>query len=88
MKEKKKAIDISNKIGVHFPRGFSEANYDYETYQSNFITELLKENDLLRQGIQKFIDKNFVGGSKCDREDYGQMVSCKDIYDLRELIKE
>lgn len=41
----------------------------------------------LREGIKKFVDNNFVGGSKADREDYCQRVNCKDIYDLRELLK-
>lgn len=47
---------------------------------------LLKENNELRNGIKRFVDKNYVGGSKADREDYSQMVSCRDIHLLRELI--
>ncbi|PTY93041.1 hypothetical protein [Heyndrickxia sporothermodurans] len=42
----------------------------------------------LEDGVRKFVDKNYTGGSKSDREDYAQMVSAKDIYDLRELIRE
>ena len=52
-----------------------------ETHEQSEVTRL-------RQGIQKFVDKNFHGGSKCDREDYTQMVTCKDIYVLRELIRD
>lgn len=48
---------------------------------------LIEENKKLKNGIKKFVDKNFVGGQKSDREDYTQMVSCKDIYELRNLIK-
>lgn len=50
-------------------------------------TKLLNENKLLKQGITNFVDKNFHGGAKADREDYSTMVSCKDIWDLRDLIK-
>jgi hypothetical protein len=76
--EKKSALEISNEIGFSFPKSSVE----------NYIKFLEMENKLLKQGIQKFVDKNFTGGSKSDREDYSQMVSCKDIYDLRELIRE
>jgi succinate dehydrogenase flavin-adding protein (antitoxin of CptAB toxin-antitoxin module) len=37
--------------------------------------------------LKKFLDKNFHGGSKADRENYVQMVSCKDIWDLKQLIE-
>lgn len=46
----------------------------------------LKHNRL-KEDIRVFLDKNFTGGAKSDRENYTQMVSCKDIWDLRELIK-
>lgn len=49
--------------------------------------KLLKENKVLKQEINKFVDKNFHGGAKADREDYTTMVSCKDIWDLKEVIK-
>lgn len=49
--------------------------------------KLLEENKILKQGLKQFVDKNFHGGAKADREDYIAMVSCKDIWDLRELIK-
>jgi hypothetical protein len=74
--KKKTALEISDEIGFEFSKASAE----------NYIKYLETENKILKQGIQKFIDKNFVGGSKCDREDYAQMVSCKDIWDLRELI--
>lgn len=49
-------------------------------------SKLLEENKMLKQGVKRFVDKNFHGGSKADREDYTTMVSCKDIWDLRELV--
>jgi hypothetical protein len=51
------------------------------------ITLLIDKIEKLEKGIEKFTSKNFHGGSKSDREDYATMVSCKDIWDLRELIK-
>jgi hypothetical protein len=77
MNNKKSALEISNEIGFSFSKSSVE----------NYIKFLELENKLLKQGIQKFVDKNFTGGSKSDREDYSQMVSCKDIWDLRELIE-
>ena len=74
--KRKTALEISDEIGMKFPK-FSE---------DDCIKHLKLQNEILKQGIKKFVDKNFVGGSKCDREDYTQMVSCKDIYDLRELL--
>lgn len=47
---------------------------------------LLEENKILKQAIKGFVDKNFYGGAKADREDYTVMVSSKDIWDLRELL--
>jgi len=41
----------------------------------------------LQKGIQSFVEKNYSGGAKADREDYTQMVSYKDIYELAQLIK-
>jgi len=52
------------------------------------IEKQQKEKEVLIQGIQKFVDKNFHGGAKSNREDYGSMVMSKEIYDLRELIKD
>lgn len=49
---------------------------------------LLKENEMLKQGVKRFVDKHYGGGSKANREDYVSIVSNKDISDLRELIKE
>ena len=49
---------------------------------------LTKENEMLKQGVKRFVDKYYGGGSKANREDYGSMVNNKDISDLRELIKE
>ncbi|MED1125284.1 hypothetical protein [Bacillus atrophaeus] len=46
-----------------------------------------KEHDALKQQVEIFVKKNFQGGAKADREDYSQMVSCKDIWDLREAIR-
>lgn len=51
------------------------------------LTLLKRRCKELESGIKAFVDKNYTGGSKSDREDYTQMVSAKDIYDLRELIK-
>ncbi|MGM7720698.1 hypothetical protein [Metabacillus sp. Hm71] len=45
------------------------------------MQETIKEQ-LLENAIKTFLEKNFTGGAKADREDYIQMVSCKDIYDL------
>lgn len=45
------------------------------------MEETLKEK-LLEEAIKTFLEKNFSGGSKAGREDYIQMVSCKDIYEL------
>lgn len=45
------------------------------------VEETLKEK-LLEEAIKTFLEKNFSGGSKSDRDDYIQMVSCKDIYEL------
>jgi hypothetical protein len=39
-KKKKSASEIRKEIGISFPKGFTEANYDYETYMSNHIKEL------------------------------------------------
>ncbi|MFE8700927.1 hypothetical protein ACFYKX_11730 [Cytobacillus sp. FJAT-54145] len=47
---------------------------------------LIREYEKLRATVQNFVDKNFHGGSKADREDYSTRVSCKDIWDLREAI--
>lgn len=47
-----------------------------------------KEHDILYKEVERFVEKNFTGGSKSDREDYSMNVSCKDIWDLREAIKE
>jgi hypothetical protein len=56
------------------------------------IMNVMKRDDRdeaarLREGVEKFVAKNFHGGAKADREDYGSLVSAKDIYDLRELIR-
>lgn len=75
MDDKKMSI-VNDEIGFRFSRSSAES----------YVKYLEMENKLLKQGIQKFVDKNFVGGSKSDREDYTQIVSCKDIWDLRELI--
>lgn len=56
--------------------------------KTQIIEMQAKELHRLKQGISKFVDNNFVGGAKAGREDYSQMVSCKDIWDLRELIRE
>jgi hypothetical protein len=87
LSEIKTAKEIRDRLSVSFPKGVSKANYDYESYMGMQITESEAEVLRLREGIQKFLDKNFIGGSKSDREDYTQMVSCKDIWELRELIK-
>lgn len=49
--------------------------------------KLLEENNKLKKGIKHFVDKNFKGGSKADRTDYATMVSCRDIWLLKELIE-
>jgi chromosome segregation ATPase len=42
----------------------------------------------LEEAIVKFTDKNLCSGSKSDREDYGVMVTCADIYELNQALKE
>lgn len=68
--------------------------------ESNRTNELNKENEHLKKavqwwideeeklenGIRVFVNKHFTGGSKANRDDYGQMVSTSDIYELRELL--
>jgi hypothetical protein len=44
--------------------------------------------EILLQAVEKFVDKNFHGGSKSSREDYVVMVTAKDIYDLREALRQ
>ncbi|MFS0657479.1 hypothetical protein AB1L07_02475 [Niallia alba] len=41
MARKKSALELSDEIsiGLSFPKGLSEVNYDYETYQSSIIRE-------------------------------------------------
>lgn len=41
MARKKSALELSDEIsiGLSFPKGLSEVNYDYEAYQSNIIRE-------------------------------------------------
>jgi hypothetical protein len=85
-KKKITAKEISDQLAISFPKGLSEVNYNYEAYLERQLNEVIKENEKLRNGIKKFLDKNFKGGSKVDREDYVQMVSCKDIWDLKQLI--
>ncbi|QHW35724.1 hypothetical protein GZH47_33060 (plasmid) [Paenibacillus rhizovicinus] len=37
--------------------------------------------------VRVFVDKNFKGGSKANREDYTQMVTAADVYKLRESLE-
>lgn len=46
-----------------------------------------KEYEELKNAVTKFIQKNFSPGQKSDREDYAQLVSCKDIWDLKKAIE-
>jgi len=39
------------------------------------------------EAVESFVEKNYKGGSKADRADYSQMVSCRDIWELRNSIK-
>jgi hypothetical protein len=50
---------------------------------------LLKTQQLdeIKETLHSFLEKNYSGGSKADREDYTCMVTCKDIYELYELYK-
>lgn len=48
--------------------------------------KLIEENKILKNAVKKFVNKNFHGGSKANREDYVVMVSSKDIWELRELL--
>jgi hypothetical protein len=40
-----------------------------------------------RKALDPFIEKNFKGGSKANREDYSCMVTSADIYKLREVLE-
>ncbi|NCT23848.1 hypothetical protein GWR57_07285 [Bacillus subtilis subsp. subtilis] len=55
------------------------------------INRLIQKEDVfkknLESAIETFLEKNFPGGGKSDREDYVRMVSCKDIWDLREAYR-
>ncbi|MCG8395715.1 hypothetical protein LWS67_03555 [Bacillus atrophaeus] len=55
------------------------------------VNRLIQKEDVLKRNlesaIETFLDKNFSGGSKADREDYCTHVSCKDIWDLREVYR-
>lgn len=55
------------------------------------VNRLIQKEDVLKKNlesaIEMFLEKNFPGGGKSDREDYVRMVSCKDIWDLREAYR-
>lgn len=55
------------------------------------VNRLIQKEDVLKRNlesaIETFLEKNFPGGGKSDREDYVRMVSCKDIWDLREAYR-
>lgn len=50
------------------------------------IESLSRENKNLKDATMNFVDKNYHGGAKSDREDYSVMVSCKDIWELRQVL--
>lgn len=51
------------------------------------VIELLsKENKDFKDATMNFVDRNYHGGAKADREDYSVMVSCKDIWELRRTL--
>jgi hypothetical protein len=80
-------VTISDQTNQTF--GYIDLNFNQSWKQFNSPSDdaAQKEIDRLRMGIQAFVNKNFLGGAKADYEDYNTMVSCKDIWDLRELIK-
>ncbi len=55
------------------------------------VNRLIKKEDVLKRNlesaIETFLEKNFTGGGKSDREDYVRIVSCKDIWELREAYR-
>jgi hypothetical protein len=63
-KKKITTKETSDQLTISFPKGLSEVNYNYETYLERQLNEVIKENEKLRNGIKKFLDKNFKGVQK------------------------
>jgi hypothetical protein len=59
-KKKKSASEIRKEIGISFPKGFTEANYDYETYMSNHIKELESKIEHYESELTKLINDDRV----------------------------
>lgn len=51
-----------------------------------WLIERAEKLEKYEKEVKGFVDKHFVGGSKSNREDYAQMVSTKDIFELRKLV--
>lgn len=49
------------------------------------IQKQQSEQKTLETAVGVFIERNFKGGQKSSREDYITSVSCKDLWDLREV---
>lgn len=41
----------------------------------------------LKSEVNRFVERNYKGGAKSDREDYVMSVSCKDVWDLKKTIE-
>lgn len=61
---KKTAQQIRQEIGIYSPKGLSEANYNYESYQSNIIREqddfiefLVDKLNIPREDLENEFDK-------------------------------
>lgn len=57
------AKELRKKIGVSFPKGLANANYDYETYLFNQTTEVEREKQNIINGINEILT-NFEKVSK------------------------
>lgn len=57
------AKELRKKIGVRFPKGLAEANYNYETYLFNQITEIGKEKQEIIDRVNEIL-ANFEKLSK------------------------
>lgn len=51
----------------------------------HIIKQQQSEQKMYEEAVGQFIEKNFKGGPKSSREDYSTTVSCKDLWELREV---
>lgn len=68
MREKSRAIDVSNRVGLSFSKGFAKANYNYEKYLQNQIERAIEDWNELKEWINSMLDE--TGDDKTNKNAY------------------